>query len=329
MKIAVLMGGVSSEREVSLSSGRNIVAALRENGHTVLALDTILPIAQIQTVLEPRPEMLKDGERNLIKLLGEPEIREVDFVFNALHGGSGENGAVQSVLEMMGYKYNGSDHEGCAIAMDKIVSKIIFERHGIPTPQWLSFDLEKWRDAAAISAEIKSQMALPLVIKPAHEGSTVGLSIVQSANAIQPAVETAMRYNSALVVEEYIPGREITVAVLGEEALPLVEIRPKHGIYDYECKYTKGLSEYIVPAEVEEALANQIKAWARIALKALRCYGYGRFDLRLTPDNRPFFLEFNSLPGMTATSLVPKAAKAIGLSFNELLEKIIALGLQR
>jgi len=329
MKIAVLMGGVSSEREVSLSSGRNIVAALRENGHTVLALDTILPIAQIRTVLEPQPEMLKDGERNLIKLLGEPEIRETDFVFNALHGGSGENGAVQSVLEMMGYKYNGSDHEGCAIAMDKIVSKIIFERHGIPTPQWLSFDLEKWRDAAAISAEIKSQMALPLVIKPAHEGSTVGLSIVQSANAIQPAVETAMRYNSALVVEEYIPGREITVAVLGEEALPLVEIRPKHGIYDYECKYTKGLSEYIVPAEVEEALANQIKAWARIALKALRCYGYGRFDLRLTPDNRPFFLEFNSLPGMTATSLVPKAAKAIGLSFNELLEKIIALGLQR
>jgi D-alanine-D-alanine ligase len=329
MKIAVLMGGVSSEREVSLSSGRNIVAALRENGHTVLALDTILPIAQIRTVLEPQPEMLKDGERNLIKLLGEPEIRETDFVFNALHGGSGENGAVQSVLEMMGYKYNGSDHEGCAIAMDKIVSKIIFERHGIPTPQWLSFDLEKWRDAAAISAEIKSQMALPLVIKPAHEGSTVGLSIVQSANAIQPAVETAMRYNSALVVEEYIPGREITVAVLGEEALPLVEIRPKHGIYDYECKYTKGLSEYIVPAEVEEALANQIKAWARIALKALRCHGYGRFDLRLTPDNRPFFLEFNSLPGMTATSLVPKAAQAIGLSFNELLEKIIALGLQR
>jgi D-alanine-D-alanine ligase len=233
------MGGVSSEREVSLSSGRNIVAALRENGirywHRY-----ILPIAQIQTVLEPRPEMLKDGERNLIKLLGEPEIREVDFVFNALHGGSGENGAVQSVLEMMGYKYNGSDHEGCAIAMDKIVSKIIFERHGIPTPQWLSFDLEKWRDAAAISAEIKSQMALPLVIKPAHEGSTVGLSIVQSR--MQSTRRwTAMRYNSALWLKRY--SRRKSLWPSWEKNLPLVEIRPKHGIYDYECKYTKGLSE--------------------------------------------------------------------------------------
>lgn len=329
MKIAVLMGGVSSEREVSLSSGRNIVAALRENGHTVFALDTVLPIEQMRMVLEPRPEMLKEGERNLIKLLGEPEVREVDFVFNALHGGSGENGAVQSLLEMMGYKYNGSDHEGCAIAMDKIVSKIIFERNGIPTPQWLSFDLEKWPDAVAITAEIRRAMALPLVIKPAHEGSTVGLSIVQSAAEIHPAVVTAMQYNSALVVESYIPGREITVATLGEEALPLVEIRPKHGIYDYECKYTKGMSEYIVPAPVDEALAGQIRNWAVIALKALRCHGYGRFDLRLTPDNQPFFLEFNSLPGMTSTSLVPKAARAIGLSFNELLEKIIALGRQR
>ncbi|MFH1212493.1 MAG: D-alanine--D-alanine ligase [Candidatus Neomarinimicrobiota bacterium] len=329
MKIAVLMGGVSSEREVSLSSGRNIATALQENGHTVFALDTILPIEQLSRTILPTPAHLENGESNLIELLSNPAVRPVDFIFNALHGGSGENGAVQSVLEMFGYKYNGSDHEGCAIAMDKIVSKVIFERKGIPTPEWLSFDLTDGHEPAAIRAEILRKMEPPLVIKPAHEGSTVGVSIVNDINGIEPAIISAIKYNGALLVERYIPGREITVAILGETALPLVEICPKHGVYDYECKYTKGMSEYLVPAAVDEMLAGQIRNWAVIALKALRCHGYGRFDLRLTEKGESYFLEFNSLPGMTATSLVPKAAKAIGLNFNELLEKIIELGLQR
>jgi len=294
-----------------------------------MALDTVLPIEQLHQSLDPTPEMLKNGESNLIRLLNDETLRAVDFVFNALHGGSGENGAVQSVLEMLGYKYNGSDHEGCAIAMDKIVSKVIFEQIGITTPEWLAFDLLVWRDPVAIAAEITQKMSLPLVVKPAHEGSTVGLSIVRSPAEIGPAIATAIKYNGSILVEKYIPGREITAAILGSEALPLVEICPKHGIYDYECKYTKGMSEYIVPAEVESAVTCQIQDWVVTVLKSLRCYGYGRFDLRLTPDNQPFFLEFNSLPGMTATSLVPKAAKAVGVNFIDLLEKIIDLGLRR
>jgi len=253
----------------------------------------------------------------------------VDFVFNALHGGSGENGAVQSLLEIMGYKYNGSDHEGCAIAMDKIVSKMIFEGIGIRTPEWISFDLKVGYDPVAIQEEILRKIEPPLVIKPAHEGSTVGLSIVKEVAGIQPAIATAFKYNRALLVERYIPGREITIAILGEMALPLVEIRPKHGIYDYECKYTSGMSEYIVPALVDEKIVKQIQEQALVAFKALRCSGYGRFDLRLTDEGNAFFLEFNTLPGMTATSLVPKAAKAIGMNFNALLEKIIEIGRDR
>ncbi|MDD5539171.1 MAG: D-alanine--D-alanine ligase [Candidatus Neomarinimicrobiota bacterium] len=329
MKIAVLMGGVSSEREVSLASGRNIATALRENGHDVLALDTILPIEQLKRSIEPNPDHLKNGESNLIRLVSDPVVRAVDFAFIALHGGSGENGSVQSVLEMLGYRYNGSDHEGCAIAMDKIVTKIIFENLEIPTPEWCSYDLQEGHDPAVIANAIAQKMTLPLVIKPAHEGSTVGLTIVRSIAEIEPAVVTAMKYNSSILVEKYIPGREITVAILGDEALPLVEICPKHGIYDYECKYTSGMSQYIVPAEVDPTVARRIQELAVSAIKSLRVYGYGRFDLRLTPDNQPIFLEFNSLPGMTATSLVPKAAKAVGVNFNELLEKIIELGLRR
>mgnify|MGYP002682113429 FL=1 len=329
MKIAVLMGGVSSEREVSLSSGRNIVAALRENGHEVLALDTVLPIEQLSQNIQPTGEHLQKGEENLICLLSEATVRAVDFVFNALHGGSGENGVVQSLLEIMGYKYNGSDHEGCAIAMDKIVSKMIFEGIGIRTPEWISFDLKVGYDPVAIQEEILRKIEPPLVIKPAHEGSTVGLSIVKEVAGIQPAIATAFKYNRALLVERYIPGREITIAILGEMALPLVEIRPKHGIYDYECKYTSGMSEYIVPALVDEKIVKQIQEQALVAFKALRCSGYGRFDLRLTDEGEAFFLEFNTLPGMTATSLVPKAAKAIGMNFNALLEKIIEIGRDR
>jgi len=329
MKICVLMGGVSSERAVSLASGSNIANALRENGHTVQVLDTILPWEQINCTIEPTPEHLENGERNLLQLLNAPEMRAFEFIFIALHGGSGENGILQGALAALGYKFNGSDHEGCAIAMDKIVSKIIFERYGIPTPTWHYFNLNPQMTEDHISQEILNSFKLPVVVKPAHEGSTVGISIVQQPSELLPAIAEARRHNHTILVEQYIAGREITVSILGERTLPLVEIRPKHGVYDYECKYTKGMSEYIVPAEIDEDITHQIENWSRIAFQALKCYGYGRFDLILDGENRPYFLELNSLPGMTATSLVPKAARAVGLSFNVLLEKIIELGLRR
>lgn len=328
MKIVVLMGGTSSEREVSLSSGRNIAAALERSGHEVTLLDTVLPMEQRQNALPVTEKEIKDGDRNLVCLLTDPQIQAADFIFSALHGGSGENGVAQGLLQTLGFRFNGSSAEGCAIAMDKVVTKMIFEKNDIPTPKWMYFERKNGLDYPAIVTAIEHNFSFPLVIKPGHEGSTVGLTIVEKREQIQPAVDEALKYNSVFLVEEYIAGRELTVAILGEQALPIVEIRPRHGIYDYECKYTSGMSEYQVPAELDARLAAEIQAQSVRAFHLLRCGGYGRMDLRLSSDQQPFFLEMNTLPGMTATSLVPKAARAVGLSFEDLLEEIIRLGLR-
>jgi D-alanine-D-alanine ligase len=328
MKIAVIMGGTSSERKVSISSGTNIAAALRENGHEVLLLDTVLPISQIDQSLEVRPNHLAHGDQNLLDLLSSTEVRATDFVFNALHGGIGENGIVQGILQTMGYAFNGSRAEGCAIAMDKVITKMIFEKNNIPTPLWMYYDNSNGLDYDKVVNEIRQQFDLPLVIKPGHEGSTIGLTVVRQADQIRPAIDEALRYDRTFLVEEYIPGRELTVSVLGDRALPLVEILPQHGIYDYECKYTKGMSQYEVPAKLEPALTKTLQETTAAAFRLLRCAGYGRMDLRLNPANQPYYLEMNTMPGMTATSLVPKAAKAAGLSFPELLDEIIRLGLK-
>jgi len=326
MKIVVIMGGTSSEREVSFLSGANISAALQENGHEVISIDTVLPIEQIEKPIEVTQEYINQGEKNLLYLLAHPEIQSADFIFNALHGGSGENGIVQGILQTLGYSFNGSSAEGCAIAMDKIVSKMIFEKNGIPTPKWLYFERNSGMDYPKIIEAILQKFSLPLVIKPGHEGSTVGLTIVEKKDQIQTAIDYALQYNSVFLVEEYIAGRELTVSILGDKALPIVEISPMHDIYDYECKYTNGMSEYIVPAKLDSTLTERIQKMSVEAFNLLHCSGYGRMDLRLGTDQQPYFFEMNTMPGMTKMSLVPKAAAAIGLSFNELLEEIIRLG---
>jgi len=328
MKIVVIMGGTSSERKVSLASGTNVAAALKENGHEVLLLDTVLPISQIEQSLEVDSDYLAHGDQNLLDLLGSAEVHSADFVFNALHGGIGENGIVQGILQTMGYAFNGSRAEGCAIAMDKVITKMIFEKNNILTPRWIYYDNSNGLDYDKVVSEIRQQFDLPLVIKPGHEGSTIGLTIVRQADQIRAAIDEALRYDRTFLVEEYIPGRELTVSVLGDCALPLVEILPQHGIYDYECKYTKGMSQYEVPAKLDPALTKTLQEITVTAFRLLRCAGYGRMDLRLNPANQPYFLEMNTMPGMTATSLVPKAAKAAGLSFPELLDEIIQLGLK-
>jgi len=328
MKIVVIMGGTSSERKVSLASGTNVAAALKENGHEVLLLDTVLPISQIDQSLEVNADYLAHGDQNLLDLLGSEEVRSADFVFNALHGGIGENGIVQGILQTMGYAFNGSRAEGCAIAMDKVITKMIFEKNNIPTPRWIYYDNSNGLDCSKVVSAIRLQFTLPLVIKPGHEGSTIGLTVVRQADQIRVAIDEALRYDRTFLIEEYIPGRELTVSVLGDCALPLVEILPQHGIYDYECKYTKGMSQYEVPAKLDPALTKTLQEITVTAFRLLRCAGYGRMDLRLNPANQPYFLEMNTMPGMTATSLVPKAAKAAGLSFPELLDEIIRLGLK-
>ena len=328
MKITLLKGGVSSERDVSLVSGRMISETLQNNGHKVVELDTVLPIEQLHIKMEATQENIAKGNANLLSLLQHQTIQNCDFIFNALHGGEGENGEVQSLLMMHNFKFNGSDSTGCAIAMDKIISKLIFERYSIPTPKWEHFNRGKDETIPEMIAEVVAKLEFPVVVKPANEGSTVGLTIVKEETKLDAAILYSLDFCREILVEEFIPGRELTVAILDGETLPIVEIIPKHEIYDYECKYTDGMSNYQCPADISPELTKEIMNLSIIGFKALKCSGYGRMDLRLSPDNKPYFLELNTLPGMTSHSLVPKAAKAASITFENLIEKIIETGLK-
>ena len=291
-KIAVLMGGSSSEREVSLSSGKAMFAASAALGYDAISVEF---------------------ENDILSHLDT--LKSVDIVLIALHGGIGENGRIQGMFESLGIRYTGSDALSSAICMDKHISKLLAEDVGIATPRW-----KRIRKGQSI---YKNEFDYPFVVKPNSEGSTIGLTIVHNENDYDSAVEEAFKYDDEILIEEFISGKEITVSIVGEDVLPIIEIRPEHGLYDYECKYTKGMTEYICPAELNEDLTKRIKQTAFEVYKLLKCRHYGRVDLRLDNNNQHWFLELNTLPGMTDTSLVPKAAKAAGISFEQLIGKII------
>ena len=307
-KIGVLMGGPSAEREVSLNTGKAIVAALQEKNYNVVGID-----------LDPA---------HFVQQLQEHQI---DIVFNALHGLYGEDGKLQGALEMLGIPYTGSGVLASAMAMDKAVSKRLFQSAGIPTPR---YQLLKRREGMgeAILNGILDEFEVPFVVKPSTQGSTIGLTIVQEPEELAVALEKAFNYDSEVLVEEFVDGSELTVGILGglqPEALPIVEIVPYSGIYDYHAKYTKGATEYFVPARVDEATTRLTQEVALAAFKILGCSGIARVDVRLDPSNHPYVLEVNTIPGMTATSLVPKAAAAVGMSFPELCERILLLTLEQ
>nr|MBP8036658.1 D-alanine--D-alanine ligase [Negativicutes bacterium] len=307
-KIGVLMGGPSAEREVSLNTGKAIVAALQEKNYNVVGID-----------LDPA---------HFVQQLQEHQI---DIVFNALHGLYGEDGKLQGALEMLGIPYTGSGVLASAMAMDKAVSKRLFQSAGIPTPR---YQLLKRRErmGEAILNGILDEFEVPFVVKPSTQGSTIGLTIVQEPEELAVALEKAFNYDSEVLVEEFVDGSELTVGILGglqPEALPIVEIVPYSGIYDYHAKYTKGATEYFVPARVDEATTRLTQEVALAAFKILGCSGIARVDVRLDPSNHPYVLEVNTIPGMTATSLVPKAAAAVGMSFPELCERILLLTLEQ
>ena len=291
-KIAVLMGGSSSEREVSLSSGKAMFAASAALGYDAISVE------------------FKDDILSHLDTL-----KSVDIVLIALHGGIGENGRIQGMFESLGIRYTGSDALSSTICMDKHISKLLAEDVGIATPRW-----KRIRKGQSI---YKNEFDYPFVVKPNSEGSTIGLTIVHNENDYDSAVEEAFKYDDEILIEEFISGKEITVSIVGEDVLPIIEIRPEHGLYDYECKYTKGMTEYICPAELNEDLTKRIKQTAFEVYKLLKCRHYGRVDLRLDNNNQHWFLELNTLPGMTDTSLLPKAAKATGISFEQLIGKII------
>lgn len=313
MEIAVLMGGLSAEREVSLSSGRAVGRALEARGHRVAAID-------IEGAGSDRWGLF-------MRAVESREVARADVVFIALHGDEGENGTVQALLELRGKAYTGSGVLGSALAMDKVMSKTLFDLGGIPTPEW------RLAATSGTGEEIRRMVealgGLPVVTKPVDQGSTVGVSIVEEASRLEEALAEAGRFSETVVVERYVAGREVTVSILGDEALPLVEILPEGGFYDYECKYTKGKSRYVVPAEIPASRTGEIQRLALRAFSLLGCEGFGRVDLRLSDEGSPFFLEINTIPGMTDTSLVPMAARAVGIQFPELVERICRLGLDR
>jgi D-alanine-D-alanine ligase len=293
MKIAVLMGGTSDERAVSLKTGEAVVTALENLNHETL------------------PLVLEDTIQPLI-----PTLEKVDLVFNALHGGSGENGVISGFLESLGTPYTGSNHEASAICMNKHLSKLLVKSEGLQTPRWEYLKTHE-------SIPSLSSFTFPLVIKPNDQGSTIGLSIVHNQPDVETAIALALKYGSSVLIEEFVAGREITVSMVGNEVLPIVEIVPSHELYDYSCKYEKGLSQYFCPADIHPAVTGKIQAEAMKIYQLLGCRHYARIDFRLSDDNCAWFLEANTLPGMTETSLVPKAARAAGYSFDTLIEKII------
>jgi D-alanine-D-alanine ligase len=335
MTIAVLMGGISPERNVSFASGKAVAEALTANGHNVRAIDPALGAAGLidlatftaNASIAPTDEELRAFQPiKLVECVQSSLLDGVDVAFLVVHGKYGEDGYIQSLLDLRGVAYTGSKMLASAVAMSKQMSKRVFQASGIPTPPFASIRAEQMSDYDVMK-ELRSEFGSHLVIKPDDQGSTVGMSFVKSGNLddIKHGVELAARYSRAVLVEPFVEGRELTVAVLGEDALPIIEIQPHEGEYDYANKYTKGRTEYICPAELDEATTEFVQNLAIDAHHALGCTGYSRVDFRLDDDGQPFCLEVNTLPGMTETSLVPKAAAAAGMSFGELCEKIIAL----
>ena len=326
MRVTVLTGGTSAERDVAIASAVQVIAALRSGGHDVAVVDTArgyIPLADEASLLSgsvgtapPSIDELHVLEQGLLLSgLGNlAVVRNADVLFLALHGGRGEDGTLQTLLEMVGVPYTGSGRLGSAMAMDKDVSKRLFRMAGVPTADWVM--------APADVGRVGRDYGWPVVVKPSKQGSTVGLTVVKAARAYDEAVALARRYDDEVMIERFVPGRELTVGVLDGRALAVGEIIPRHEIFDYECKYTPGMSQEIFPADLPAPVAGECGRLGLLAHHALKLGGYSRVDFRLTPAGELFCLEVNTLPGMTATSLLPQSARAAGIEFPDLCERI-------
>jgi D-alanine-D-alanine ligase len=326
MRITVLTGGTSAERDVAIASAVQVIAALRSRGHEVAVVDTArgyIPEADERSLLSgsvgtvpPSIAQLHALERGLLLsgLANLAVVREAEVLFLALHGGRGEDGTLQTLLEMVGVPYTGSGRLGSAMAMDKDVSKRLFRVAGVATADWVMAPADKDR--------VGRDLGWPVVVKPSKQGSTVGLTVVKHPAEYEEAVALARQYDDEVMIERFVPGRELTVGILQGRALAVGEIIPRHEIFDYECKYTPGMSQEIFPADLPPAVTGECGRLGLLAHEALKLGGYSRVDFRLTPAGELFCLEVNTLPGMTATSLLPQAARAVGIEFPDLCERI-------
>jgi len=286
------MGGPSEEKAVSIATGKAVINACSDNGYTA------------------KEFCFNTNYKKFLK-----ELKKQNIIFNALHGGIGENGKIQEWLDENDIKYTGSGAIASSLCMDKAASKKIAKRNGIETPDWQLIQRH--------NQDVK--ITLPFVVKPNDQGSTVGLSIVKNDQFIKPAIDLAFQHGNDVIVEKFIYGRELTIPIINEDAYPIVEINPKNNYYDYECKYTPGMSEYTCPAHIDQNLVEKIEENTMQLFQKFDCSVYARADYILDKSGVPYFLEMNTLPGMTSTSLVPKSAYAKGQSFQKLIRYIIEL----
>lgn len=348
MKIVVLAGGLSTERDVSFKTGEMVTKALRENGHQVILLDVFMGYSDkeedltgifdraeaVSVKVAAIPETAPDLEKvkaqrkdqsdnffgpNVIEL-----CRMADIVFMALHGENGENGKIQAAFDLFGIRYTGTGYLGSALAMNKGMAKQLFLENGIPTPRGTS--LKRGEDAAKIET---CGIHFPCVVKPCSGGSSIGVSIVHDKAEYEQALKEAFRWENELVIEEYVKGREFSVGVIDFQALPIIEIAPVEGFYDYKNKYKAGSTVETCPAELSEQITKEMQGYAEKVAEVLGLNTYSRTDFLLDVEDHIFCLEANTLPGMTPTSLLPQEAKVTGVDFNQLCEKLIESSMRK
>ena len=347
MKIVVLAGGLSTERQVALTSGTGVCRALRERGHQAILVDMFLGLESYEGRLEdifdapdglcgdnrvteeaPDLEAVRRSRKDQgPSLLGKDVLAVcamADIVFRALHGRTGEDGRVQATLDLLGIPYTGSGYLGSAIAMDKDLTKRVVAPLGVKTPAWMLVESDGM-DIDAVCAQAK----LPCVVKPDDSGSSIGVSIANDEAELRAALEAAAREGSRILIEQYIRGREVQIGILGDKALPSIEIIPAVGFYDYRNKYQPGAAKEITPAEIPAETEQRLADAALTVFRALNLSAYSRADFILDDAGELWFLEINTLPGMTPTSLVPQEAAAVGISYSELCEQIIAAALHK
>ncbi len=338
MKVAVIFGGISTERNVAIAGGRSVIEALTGLGYEVMpcdpsygkdffvkSQDLISDISKFNDL----DELSGFSTRSYIDAINSDDFDNVDVAFLVLHGKYGEDGLIQSLLELRGIPYTGSGVKSSSMASDKSTSKTIFSSSGILTPPWTLLSKSELSNDE-LTKEIRKQFGKQIVIKPNDQGSTIGLSIILDGNLddIKSGLELASKYTNHIMVEQYVPGRELTVGIFDGDALPVIEIVTEDGYYDYAHKYTKGKTNYICPAEIPDDIAQFTQDMALLAYNALGCSGFGRVDFRLDDEGQPFCLEVNTIPGFTSQSLVPMAAKTVGIEFPELCQKLIEIAIK-
>ena len=348
MNIVVLAGGLSTERDVSFKTGDMVSKALRENGHNVILLDVFMGYSdkeedltgifdrteevsvQVKDIPEIAPDLakVKASRKDQSDCFFGPNVinmcRMADIVFMALHGENGENGKIQAAFDLFGIKYTGTSYLSSALAMDKGMAKQLFIAGGIPTPQGISMKNENRKDSAK-----ELGLKLPCVVKPCCGGSSIGVTIVRTEDEFKSALDEAFKWEDNLIIEEYVEGREFSIGVIDYKALPVIEIAPIQGFYDYKNKYKAGSTKETCPANIPEDIASQMQFWAEKCCQAAGVTTYARVDELLDKNNNIFCLEINTLPGMTDTSLIPQEAAAVGISYDELTEKIIEISLAK